>query len=314
MKRRNIIIICGFLLFFLLSQFLLIGKGKEQIKKKHTNEKNHQKIKQLFSYDKNRPINPTVIDRIEKPEFFREKILFFNGPNFQVYGYLAVPKIKSPPYPCVLQIHGLQGSKSDWWRDDAFMKGNLITKGLLSSGISVLALDARFYRKDKNEIFTFNTQELLPMFIDSTIDYRRAIDYLATRPEIDMSKVGVIGYSIGGVMTFVLSAVEPRIKAAAACVTPNLSRFPIFQNQRNKEVKNQLIGVNPFNLAGLIKNLPFLMLMGRFDSYCSEEEANHLYNLVESSQKKIIFYNRGHFLHNNYVSDAVKWFKKYLDE
>jgi cephalosporin-C deacetylase-like acetyl esterase len=152
------------------------------------------------------------------------------------------------------------------------------------------------------------------MFIESIIDYRKAIDYLAARPEIDMKKVGVIGYSIGGVMTFVLSAVEPRIKAAAACVTPNLHRFKICRNQENKALKAQLMGINPYNSAGLIRDIPFLMLMGRFDSYCTVEEANQLYKLVGSSKKKIIFYNRGHFLPINYVSDAVQWFKKYLND
>ena len=313
MKRRYIIIICAFLLLFLIYQYLLIGNEENKTDKNYNNEKNDQKIKKLFSYKKNRPIKPRVIDRIEKTGFFREKILFFNCPNFQVYGYLAVPKIKSPPYPCVLQIHGLHGSKADWWRDDAFMKGNLVTKELLSSGISVLALDARFYRKDKNATFTFNKKDLLILFIESIIDYRKAIDYLSTRHEIEMKKVGVIGYSIGGVMTFVLSAVEPRIKAAAACVTPNLSRFQICHNKRNKKLKAQLMGVNPTNSAGLIKNIPFLMLMGRFDSHCTVEEANQLFELVESSQKKIIFYNKGHFLPINYVSDAVQWFKKSLN-
>lgn len=301
-------------MFFLFHRSLLIGKEKNQIETKHSTEKTYKEIKKLFLYNKNLPINPTVIDRIEKPDFFREKILFFHGPNFQVYGYLAVPKIKSPPYPCVLQIHGLNGSKSDWWREDAFMKGNLITKGLLSSGISVLALDARFYRKEKNDNFSLKAQELPRMFIESVIDYRRAIDYLATHPKIDMNRLGVIGYSIGGVMTFVLSAVEPRIKVAAACVTPNLQRLLMSRNHWNKEKKNQLIGVNPYNFARFIKNLPFLMLMGRFDSYCTVEEANRLYNLVESSHKKIVFYNRGHLLPINYVSDTVKWFEKYLNE
>ena len=191
--------------------------------------------------------------------------------------------------------------------------GNLISKELLSSGISVLALDARFYRKEKNDTFSLNMQELPWMFFESIIDYRRAIDYLETRPKIDINKLGVIGYSIGGVITFALSAVETRIKVAAACVTPNLQRLLMSQNHWNKEVKNQLMGVNPYNFARFIKNIPFLMLMGRFDSYCTVEEANRLYHLVESSHKKIILYNRGHLLPINYVSDAVKWLKKYLN-
>lgn len=60
------------------------------------------------------------------------------------------------------------------------------------------------------------------MIVQSVIEYRRAIDYLETRSEIDTDKIGLIGYSIGGVMTFILTGIDSRIDVSVACVTPTI--------------------------------------------------------------------------------------------
>jgi dienelactone hydrolase len=45
-------------------------------------------------------------------------------------------------------------------------------------------------------------------------DDLRTLDYLASRPEVDRRRLGCLGLSVGGYRSFLLAALDPRIKAA----------------------------------------------------------------------------------------------------
>ena len=45
-------------------------------------------------------------------------------------------------------------------------------------------------------------------------DDLRTLDYLASRPEVDRTRLGCVGLSVGGYRSFLLAALDPRIKAA----------------------------------------------------------------------------------------------------
>jgi dienelactone hydrolase len=47
-------------------------------------------------------------------------------------------------------------------------------------------------------------------------DDMRTLDYLASRPEVDAQRVGCVGLSVGGYRSFLLAALDQRIKAAVA--------------------------------------------------------------------------------------------------
>ena len=47
------------------------------------------------------------------------------------------------------------------------------------------------------------------------LNARRAVDYLAARPDLDPKRIGATGRSGGGMTTFFLAAIDERIKASA---------------------------------------------------------------------------------------------------
>ena len=88
----------------------------------------------FYDYDRDIPLEARVVEKQDLPNCTREKIVFRVRDSW-VVGYLGIPKTGSPPYPCVLELTGIGGSKLDWWEDNSASGGNM-TKALLSAGIA----------------------------------------------------------------------------------------------------------------------------------------------------------------------------------
>ncbi|HET6323832.1 MAG TPA: alpha/beta fold hydrolase [Planctomycetaceae bacterium] len=267
---------------------------------------------QVYSYDPAIPLEGRIVERVEEHEGLREKIVFRGAQGFYVPGYLQFPAKRTGLVPCVLLLHGWSGSKAHFWSDNNYISGGNVRRGLLKEGFAVFALDAQCHgdRISQNEFAPVNpsgppgvparkgyfTQR--EIYVQTTIDYRRALDYLKGRSEIDSTRIGAFGYSMGGTQTFLLTGVEPRIKAAVACATPA------------DLAPDSLIA--PRRVAPAIGSRPFLMVMGRNDEMCKPEEAERVFRSIGSPLAKLSFHEGTHKIGAAFVPEAVAWLKKNL--
>jgi dienelactone hydrolase len=150
------------------------------------------------------------------------------------------------------------------------------------------------------------------MLVQSAGDHRRAIDYLATRPEIDPARIGVLGRSIGGLVTYILAAIDPRIKVAVACATLPMGDFYVERLGWDETAKDRLAPVAPRNFAPAIDRTAFLMLNGIHDPYGTTEDVRALHGLVGAPSKELVLFDSGHRLPAEFVSVAVDWFRRHL--
>ena len=182
---------------------------------------------------------------------------------------------------------------------------------------AVLALDAEYHgeRVADNGFVTVGEMvynrawynRFCKSVVQTTVDYRRALDYLETRLDIDTSRIGVIGASMGGMTTFLLTAVEPRVTTAISNVTWMIDVEDMIIKKGHKADF-----IAPQNVAHAIDGRPFLMMMGREDKLYTEEQGNRLFELIDSNDKNIIWYDSGHRLPVEYVDEAAAWFKEHL--
>lgn len=268
----------------------------------------------FFDYDKTLPLEGRIVQEWKQDNRLRQKFVFRGAQGFLVPGYVEFPKTNPPPHRLVLLLHGWSGGKEDWYRDDNYINGGVMRKALLEAGYAVLALDAATHGERSNEI---DYQHVNPfddpkaptrrnyftyaeISIQTVKDYRRALDFIYEQGVVDTNGVGLVGYSMGGMDSFYLLAVEPRIRMAVAIVPPMLS-----------------IGygpASPVDYSWGIGQRPFLMLMGRQDGkedYVGKLEATYR-QYIEGSNTKLIWYDKGHKLGEIYVPDALDWVKKHL--
>ena len=70
-----------------------------------------------------------------------------------------------------------------------------------------------------------------PWFFDTSWDIWRTLDYLETRVDIDASRFGMIGFSRGGIQTWLAGAVDPRVKVAVPAISVQSFRWTL-ENDR----------------------------------------------------------------------------------
>jgi len=124
--------------------------------------------------------------------------------------------------PAVIVLHGTGGS----------MRSQLAyMRELAKHNIIGVAIDARYHgeRLSKGSpgyvaaiTRAWQTKAGEPMehpfYYDTCWDLWRTADYLSTRPDVDAKKLGMIGFSMGGIETWLAAAVDERIKVSVPAI------------------------------------------------------------------------------------------------
>jgi dienelactone hydrolase len=258
---------------------------------------------QLFSYDATLPLNARTFDRMDSAAFVREKLVFDGWRGSRVPGFVAVPKTTEARRPVIVLADGLGGWKERWWQAASWNRGKVLIDTLLRAGFAVAMIDApasgeRTFENDYQtaESFLGKPAQWRDMGLQNAIETRRLLDYLATRPDIDTTRIGMLGLSHGGMMTFILGAVEPRVRAAVAGLTPMHG------------VHDALL---PYHYAPSVR-IPVLLLAGRTDSWYTQAEVDRAIAILGSARKELTWYDAGHRLPEDYAGAAVRWFRAHL--
>jgi hypothetical protein len=124
--------------------------------------------------------------------------------------YVMKPKgIKKPPV--ILYLYGYPSS-TDRFKDDGFQKA--VTKdGFAAVGFVSALTGHRYHDRPMREWFVSELQECLAI---SAHDVQMVLDYLATRDDLDMNRVGMFAQGSGASIGILTSAVDPRIKVLDA--------------------------------------------------------------------------------------------------
>ena len=112
-------------------------------------------------------------------------------------------------------------------------------KQLVGKGFIAVAIDARYHGERGSQADysaaiarAFDKPGVEhPLYWDTVWDLMRLIDYLQTRPDIDPKRIGLIGFSKGGIETYFAAAAEERIACAVPCIGVQSFRWALEHEQ-----------------------------------------------------------------------------------
>jgi Acetyl xylan esterase (AXE1) len=181
---------------------------------------------------KHRPGPPQVLSKEQHDGYTLERlVLDLNGVE-PVPALLLVPNKRQPKAPGLLYIHW-HGGMYDLGKEQ-LLKGVEVQPAYAAvcaeKGLVTLAIDSWCFgerkrvadggegEQDAFKLMLWRGQVLYGMMI---FDEFRAMDYLASRPEVDSTRLGALGMSMGATKAWWLAALDPRVKVCmdVCCLT-----------------------------------------------------------------------------------------------
>jgi eukaryotic-like serine/threonine-protein kinase len=258
----------------------------------------------LYTYDKG-PLDSRIEETETSDLWIREKVTFNAAyRDERVIVHLFKPAAMSRPLQSVVYHPG----GGAYLLKKLKASGSLSDEGLeflIKSGRAVVypILQGQFERTDGLGVGGKPRAKWRDRVIMQSKDLGRVLDYLATRPDFDSTRIAFFGFSAGGAMAPIHLAIEPRFKAAILSSGGFWSRDPLPE-------------VDALNFVTRVRT-PVLMLNARYDSYFPVESAQRpLFRLLGTPDidKKYLLFDAGHgdLPHRDEAHETLDWLDKYL--
>jgi len=170
----------------------------------------------LFPLPERTPLDPRVFDERKHEDYTVSKAYFESRPGFFVTGNLYKP-IGAGPFPAVLSPHGHWAYGRLENSEGASVPGRAIN--LARQGFVVLTYDMIGFNDSRQLTHSFGgpRESLWGLTLAGLQIWNgiRSLDFLESLPEVDRSRIGCTGASGGGTQTFLVAAVDDRVRVAA---------------------------------------------------------------------------------------------------
>jgi dienelactone hydrolase len=281
-----------------------------------------------------------------------------DGTIERVPTFIVHPADAKGKRPAVIVLHGTGGN----------MAGQLaFMNELAKRNIIAVAIDARYhgdraggakgaaaYNAAITKAWLTKPGEPMehPFYYDTVWDLWRLVDYLETRDDIDSKNIGMIGFSMGGIQTYLAASVDERVKVIVPAIAVQSFRWSLendkWQGRANtikaahlqaakdlgeKEINQKVCralwskvvpGITAdFDCPSMLRlcaGRPLLILSGTKDGNCpyggaklAITAAEQAYKDADASDKlRVIVEEVGHTVTASQRAAALEWFEKWL--
>jgi dipeptidyl aminopeptidase/acylaminoacyl peptidase len=257
-----------------------------------------------FLYDST-TLNAVIEERDESADDWIVEKITFNAAygDEKMATYLYLPKNTTPPFQTLVFFPGAYAELLNKF-DINHSAINWFFEYVIKSGRAVLypVYKGTFERKDGPNP-PIHTHQYTEWLIKMVKDFSRSIDYLETRKEIDVTKLGFYGHSWGGILGGIIPAVEERLKVNILIVGGFTYWGRAFPE------------ADEINYISRIK-VPTIMLNGRFDyRFPLETNLMPFFNFLGTPEKdkRICIYDTDHYVSKaDMIKEVLGRCDKYL--
>ncbi len=268
----------------------------------------------FYDYDQSAPFpvtetpygaeNAVTITRITYPSIVQTPYAV----NNVVTAYLFLPPGPGP-HPAMVVLHE--------WNPSSTRSGFLLCRAIARAQVAALmvvepySLNRTPMNADQGDarILSGNVPHMVGALRQAVLDARRGLDYLGKRPDIDPTRMGVAGISLGGILSGVVAGVDPRVKVALTLVggadfPKDLWDGPLTAPFRRQIVHDgytyqaYMAAMAPVDATSWLPQRHFnpenvLMINGRYDTVISPNQAKLLAS--DFGGTHIVWLDSGHY-------------------
>ena len=287
------------------------------------------------------PPRARIISRELRPGYALEKVSISNGVDGEVTALLLVPERRKGPVPAILWLHSSTPDKTQLLITGTNGGAEPLGEAFVHAGYAVLAPDSYWHgdragtgpsgaagadRAEQEDLFKLNLwlgRTLWGMFVR---DDQVALDYLCSRPEVDASRIGATGMSMGSTRAWWLAAVDERVAAvvAVACLTRYqdlIAHGELRQHGVYYFVSGLLRHCDSEGVLALIAPRPLLALTGELDAGSPADGVRALERAVGATYqalgagdrfRSVLYPDVGHDYTPAMRAEMLAWFGRWL--
>ena len=287
----------------------------------------------FYDYDANAPFSVT-----EKPFAVQDGIqitrLTYPSPvvspyavNNTVTAYFFQP-LGPGPHPAMVVLHE--------WNAGSTVGAFKLARAIVSANVAALVMVEPYslnrkprgpqYAGQDTEILSGNVPHMVGALRQAVLDARRGLDYLARRPDVDPTRLGISGINLGGILSGLTAGVDPRIKLAITIVGGADFAKGFWDGIATRRYRDEIkrsgytyetyqAAMAPVDAANWLPKRHFdpenaLMINGHYDLVVLPDGAKAL--AKDFGGTKIVWLNTGHYGASSGADAAAKLGRQFL--
>jgi dienelactone hydrolase len=234
----------------------------------------------LFEYDRSRPFDIVETSVLRQAGASIHDITYLEASGARTQAYLVLPDGPGP-FGGVMYLHGAGGGSSEFMSEGV---------DLAQHGVASLLITAPEWKSQPA-----THAEAVTEIVFEMRELRRSLDLLATRPEVDATKLGFVGFSFGAIRGGTFAGIEgPRLKVAILMSTPPSYGL------------DYMAPFDPIAWAPHVSPAAFYLQEGAQDTWFTHDQAESLI-AAANEPKKLVWYDAGHGLNQAAYDDRLSW-------